>query len=84
MTLGSATSLVPNEYLHLFNDLKIIICYDHDEAGMKGAKILLQQLKDICCDIKVLNWGNKLKKLDKSFKPFKGFDFTDFLILKKG
>lgn len=77
ITLGSATSLVEDKYIHLFKDTNITICYDYDDAGKNGAKALAEQLKNTCKKIEIFDW----EQVSKQFKIelSKGFDFTDFM-----
>lgn len=82
ISIGSASQLIAKEFLYLFKDLKILICYDFDEAGRNGAEKLKNQLINICSRIKIIDWEKKVKGINSNFKPFKGFDFTDYLILK--
>ena len=37
ITLGSASDTIKDSHLPFFNDMKIVIVYDNDEAGNKGA-----------------------------------------------
>lgn len=77
ITLGSENENLKEKYKPLFQDLKIVISYDNDEAGQKGAEKILKQLQDVAKEIKVWNW-NKVEK-NQDLTLFKGFDMTDIL-----
>ena len=77
ITLGSENENLKEKYKPLFQDLKIVISYDNDEAGQKGAEKILKQLQGVAKEIKVWNW-NKVQK-NQDLTLFKGFDVTDYL-----
>ncbi|WNL27701.1 hypothetical protein QUR76_08410 [Arcobacter cryaerophilus gv. pseudocryaerophilus] len=77
ITLGSENENLKEKYKPLFQDLKIVISYDNDEAGQKGAEKILKQLQVVAKEIKVWNW-NKVEK-NQDLTLFKGFDMTDYL-----
>ncbi|MCT7471190.1 toprim domain-containing protein [Aliarcobacter cryaerophilus] len=82
ITLGSENENLKEKYKPLFKDLKIVISYDNDEAGQKGAEKILKQLQGVAKEIKVWNW-NKVEK-NQDLTLFKGFDMTDYLsVIKK-
>lgn len=82
ITLGSENENLKEKYKTLFQDLKIVISYDNDEAGQKGAEKILKQLQGVAKEIKVWNW-NKVEK-NQDLTLFKGFDMTDYLsVIKK-
>ena len=82
ITLGSENENLKDRYKPLFQDLKIVIAYDNDDAGQKGAEKILKQLQGVAKEIKVWNW-NKLEK-NQDLTLFKGFDMTDYLsVIKK-
>jgi len=82
ITLGSENENLKEKYKPLFQDLKIVISYDNDEAGKKGAEKILKQLQSVAKEIKVWNW-NKVEK-NQDLTLFKGFDMTDYLsVIKK-
>ncbi|MBF7071350.1 toprim domain-containing protein [Aliarcobacter butzleri] len=82
ITLGSENENLKEKYKPLFQDLKIVISYDNDEAGQKGAEKILKQLQGVAKEIKVWNW-NKVEK-NQDLTLFKGFDMTDYLsVIKK-
>ena len=82
ITLGSENENLKDKYKPLFQDLKIVISYDNDEAGQKGAEKILKQLQGVAKEIKVWNW-NKVEK-NQDLTLFKGFDMTDYLsVIKK-
>jgi DNA primase len=94
ITLGAENVLVPEEYLYLFKDMKIVIVYDYDKAGFEGSQKIKNQLlgiekqkdgsfvfdpnKKIVADIKVWDW-EMLKMQNSSLALFKGYDMTDWL-----
>ena len=77
ITLGSENENLKDRYKPLFQDLKIVIAYDNDDAGQKGAEKILKQLQGVAKEIKVWNW-NKVQK-NQDLTLFKGFDMTDYL-----
>lgn len=82
ITLGSENENLKEKYKPLFQDLKIVIAYDNDDAGQKGAEKILKQLQGVAKEIKVWNW-NKVQK-NQDLTLFKGFDMTDYLsVIKK-
>ncbi len=78
-TLGAEGESIRPEHLHLFEGLKMIICYDYDDAGRKGADRIKAQLEGIAAEVKVWDW--ELLALQQGFGLFKGFDLTDWLCL---
>ncbi|QNM89417.1 hypothetical protein HOO34_06990 [Aliarcobacter cryaerophilus] len=82
VTLGAENENLKEKYKPLFQDLKIVISYDNDEAGQKGAEKILKQLQGVAKEIKVWNWKKVEKNQDLTL--FKGFDMTDYLsVIKK-
>lgn len=82
ITLGSENENLKEKYKPLFQDLKIVIAYDNDDAGQKGTEKILKQLQCVAKEIKVWNW-NKVQK-NQDLTLFKGFDMTDYLsVIKK-
>lgn len=81
ITLGSENKDIDKKYLPLFKDLKIIVVYDYDKAGLEGSKKIEKQLQTVTKNVKVWDW--ELLAIQENFKLFKGFDLTDWLCLKK-
>ncbi len=77
ITLGSENENLKDKYKPLFQDLKIVIAYDNDDAGKKGAEKILKQLQGVAKELKVWNWEKIEKNQDLTL--FKGFDMTDYL-----
>ena len=77
VTLGAENENLKDKYKSFFQDLKIVIAYDNDDAGQKGAEKILKQLQGVAKEIKVWNW-NKVEK-NQDLTLFKGFDMTDYL-----
>lgn len=77
ISLGAENSDIPKEHLNLFSNLKIIVAYDYDEPGGKGAEKIIDQLKDVTKHVKSWDWEKEAKKHNLTL--FKGFDMTDFL-----
>ena len=77
VTLGAENENLKDKYKSFFQDLKIVIAYDNDDAGQKGAEKILKQLQGVAKEIKVWNW-NKVQK-NQDLTLFKGFDMTDYL-----
>lgn len=83
ITLGSASARISEKYLHLFKGINITIAYDNDEAGKTGAKTLQESLNGICKSIEIIDWNKILKNIGSKEQPKKGFDFTDFLVVRE-
>ncbi|RBQ27642.1 toprim domain-containing protein [Arcobacter sp. CECT 9188] len=81
VTLGAENCDIPKEHLELFKDLKIIVAYDYDKAGVDGTNKMLEQLKDVAQSVKAWSWEDEAKK--HKLQLFKGFDMTDFLTATK-
>ena len=56
-----------------FKDRRVVICYDHDEAGLEGAKNLANHLVKIAKEVKVVTNFHEVCKE-------KGEDITDFFM----
>jgi len=76
-TLGTEGVSIKPEHLPRFEGLKIIICYDYDDAGRKGAERIKAQLEGVAAEVKIWDW--ELLSLQQGFELFKGFDLTDWL-----
>lgn len=83
ITLGSENENLKEKYKPYFKDLNIVIAYDNDDAGVKGAEKIATQLKDAGVkEIKTWNW-DKIKA-NQGLELSKGFDMTDYLtVIKK-
>lgn len=83
ITLGSENMSISSEHINLFKGLKIVIAYDYDDPGIEGAKKIANQLKNITYKVKVIDWPTFLasKNIDASYLK-KGFDVTDYLVIK--
>ncbi|MDD3468192.1 MAG: toprim domain-containing protein [Campylobacterales bacterium] len=77
---AGASKRIKEEYLRLFNGLKIIIAGDYDEAGIKFNQNILEQLKPIAKTVTVLRWEQKSKQ--DGFKLHKKFDIADYFAWK--
>lgn len=78
VTLGGASCRLKEEELPLFEGLKVVICYDYDEAGKNGANNIFSQLQTVAAEVKVWDW--EMITFQEKFELFKGFDLTDWLI----
>lgn len=78
-TLEAEGDSIKPEHLSRFKGLKIIICYDYDDAGRNGANRIKAQLEGVAAEVKVWDW--ELLALQQGFELFKGFDLTDWLCL---
>lgn len=77
VTLGAENENLKDKYKPLFQDLKIVIAYDNDKAGIDGANKILNQLQGVAKEVQIWNW-NEIEK-QQGIKLFKGFDMTDYL-----
>jgi hypothetical protein len=59
------------EWIPYFSGKNIIVCYDNDEAGKKGATRIYNLLSAKCDSLQFLNWPEGLKD---------GYDLRDFCI----
>lgn len=50
---GGSQSTIQSEYLKHFKDRDVYICYDNDDAGIRGAKKLYKDLKNYCKNVYV-------------------------------
>ena len=67
---GGATSK-PNEYvINQFKDREVIICYDNDDAGKKGADKLYLSIKRLAKSVKYINIGDGVKENKEDFFDF--------------
>lgn len=73
---GGAGALVNPIYLHDFKNRNVIIMYDNDEAGNKGANKIGNQLTPICKSVKLIKMGEFVKE-DKE-------DFFDYITKYQG
>lgn len=83
---GEGSSFKPSllQKILSFNSVRIILLYDNDVAGIKGAEIKANQFYNYI-NVKTILWTNLNKpeienKLTKRYKIFDKFDFTDFYI----
>ena len=53
LTGGANSTLEP--FKHMFKGKSVYVCYDVDEAGKRGAKKVVEALKDVVKSIKVIN-----------------------------
>jgi len=87
-TLGAENVLVPEKYLPLLKDMKVVICYDYDKAGYDGVYGMkdkhtqernggvLEQIRKVAKTVKVWDW--ELLSIQNSLELFEGYDLTDF------
>lgn len=82
ITFGQAIAHIDLDDLNKLKNTNVLIAFDLDETGKKGALKMKEQLKNICSSVDILDIKELSKeyKLNSSFS--KGFDFTDFLQLK--
>lgn len=77
VTLGAENESLKNKYKPFFQDLKIVIAYDNDQAGEKGIVKIFEQLKEVAKEVKIFDW----KEVEKQgVELSKGFDMTDYLV----
>lgn len=88
VTLGSANAKLDDEYLSLFEGLKIVIVYDYDKAGHEGVygrqpangdyiPGIKSRLEEVAAEVKVWDW--ELLALQQGLELYKGYDLTDWL-----
>lgn len=77
VTLGAENESLKDKYKPFFQDLKIVIAYDNDQAGEKGIVKIFEQLKEVAKEVKIFDW----KEVEKQgVELSKGFDMTDYLV----
>jgi ribosomal protein L37AE/L43A len=57
------------EWVPYFKNKKVFVCYDNDEAGLKGHEIVFKKLNGIASSLRFINWPDK-----KGI----GYDIRDF------
>jgi len=68
---GGASTTIPNEYvINQFKDRDVIICYDNDDAGRKGADKLYLSIKRLAKSVKYINIGDGVKETKEDFFDF--------------
>jgi len=97
ITLTGGAGKIPNEFaINAFKDREIVICYDNDEAGMRGMTKMFASLKDICKSVKFLKIGEvcigekedvwdffmKYKKDVLDFYSLPEYDFPEEEVIK--
>lgn len=78
ITLGSENENLKDRYKPLFQDLKIVIAYDNDKAGVDGANKIAKQLQGVAKEIKIWDWKKIENKQELNLS--KGYDMTDYLV----
>ncbi len=78
VTLGSENENLKDRYKPLFQDLKIVIAYDNDKAGVDGANKIAKQLQGVAKEIKTWDWQEIENKQELNLS--KGYDMTDYLV----
>ncbi len=64
------------EWSGLFSNLNVIIAYDNDEPGQKGAMTVVNHLKGIARGVKVIEWPSFMDSKERK-------DVTDFFVTLK-
>ena len=86
ITLTGGANAVPHEmYLKDFENKELVICYDNDEAGVKGAEHLYKNLKGIAKSIRYINIGDGVENEKEDFFDYivkYEHDILDFLSLE--
>ena len=54
LTGGSQSSL-QKEYLDYFKNRNVYICYDNDDAGKRGSKVLYKELKELAKEVHIID-----------------------------
>ena len=61
--------------------MTVSIAYDLDEAGREGARVLREQLINVCEKVEIIDWRRVARRVGIDEAQLdKGFDFTDFLV----
>lgn len=77
---AGASKRIKEDYLRLFNGLKIIVAGDYDEAGVEFNQNILGQLKPIAKTVTILRWEQKAEQ--DGFELHKKFDIADYFAWK--
>jgi len=71
ITMTGGAGSKPNDYvINQFKDRDIIICYDNDDAGRKGAEKLYLSIRKIAKSVKYINIGDGVKENKEDFYDF--------------
>lgn len=60
------------EWVHLFKDKDVILCYDYDKAGRAGELKATEKLYDVVSSLNYVNWGKDEHK--------DGYDLRDLIV----
>ena len=70
-TLTGGAGAKPNDYvINAFKDKNIIVCYDNDDAGIKGMDTLYSKVKDVVKQIKYIKIGDVVKENKEDFYDY--------------
>lgn len=58
ISFTNGAKLIPPQHLEAFTGKTVFICYDFDEAGMNGAKIVAEALYAYASSIRIVKWEN--------------------------
>lgn len=70
-------------FSNLFRDKEVIIAYDADGAGVRGAEKTGEQLAKVCDSVKVFRWPDFMGKVDGAWPDSGGQDLTDWFARHK-
>jgi hypothetical protein len=62
-------TIFKDEWVEIFKDRQVILCYDHDDAGRAGMKKAFEKLKGVATSLQILQWP--------ADRP-EGYDVRDF------
>lgn len=70
-TLTGGAGAVPNEYvINTFKNKDIVLCYDNDDAGIKGMESIYKELKNLVKSIKYIKIGDVVKENKEDFYDY--------------
>lgn len=70
-TLTGGAGAIPNEYvINTFKDKDIVLCYDNDDAGIKGMESIYKELKNLVKSIKYIKIGDVVKENKEDFYDY--------------
>lgn len=70
ITVTGGAGSFKKEFIQLFKDKEVAICYDRDKAGQEGAKSVYSKISRICKTTRIIKLPGEVPA---------GYDFTDYI-----
>lgn len=68
--VGGANSVPNNKVINAFKDKTVVLCYDNDDAGVKGMNNVFRSIKDLVKSAKYINIGDVVKDNKEDFYDY--------------